>query len=43
MKVNIRYTVDLEEVLDEMSNLITSHKTLDSKLKFMIFFTRWVQ
>ena len=26
MKVNIRYTVDLEEVLDEMSNLY--HKSL---------------
>ena len=27
MKVNIRYTVDLEEVLEEMSNLY--HKSLD--------------
>tara|TARA_R100001510_G_C7566002_1_gene144289 strand:- start:268 stop:564 length:297 start_codon:yes stop_codon:yes gene_type:complete len=39
MKVNIRYTVDLEEVLDEMSDLyFKSVDRLDAKLKIYSHF-----
>ena len=41
MKVNIRYTVDLEEVLDEMSDLyFKSTDTLDRKLEIYGHFLR---
>tara|TARA_Y100000114_G_scaffold89485_1_gene83015 strand:+ start:284 stop:592 length:309 start_codon:yes stop_codon:yes gene_type:complete len=41
MKVNIRYTVDLEEVLDEMSNLyFKSNDALDRKLEIYDHFLR---
>ena len=41
MKVNIRYTVDLEEVLDEMSDLYyKSQDRLDSKLNIYDSFLR---
>ena len=41
MKVNIRYTVDLEEVLDEMSDLyFKSTDTLDRKLEIYNHFLK---
>lgn len=41
MKVNIRYTVDLEEVLEEMSSLYyKSQDRLDSKLNIYDSFLR---
>ena len=41
MKVNIRYTVDLEDVLDEMSDLyFKSTDTLDMKLEIYDHFSR---
>ena len=41
MKVNIRYTVDLEEVLDEMSDLYyKSQDRLDNKLNIYDSFLR---
>ena len=41
MKVNIRYTVDLEEVLDEMSDLyFKSTDTLDRKLEIYDHFLK---
>ena len=41
MKVNIRYTVDLEEVLDEMSDLyFKSTDALDRKLEIYDHFLR---